>query len=88
MIASCIAESLDDGHNVKCPRCWRWHGVLENFGHEPGCALPEGRNPDREKLCDRCQKIILEHFPDHPSVPHIKAAVNAQVIKYTPSRAA
>lgn len=77
-----IVESMDDGHNVKCPRCWHWHGVIENFGH-----LPEDieANPKlaKEKLCDRCQKIILTHFPNHPSVPHIKAALEYQRKKYT-----
>lgn len=76
-------KSMDDGHNVKCPRCWHWHGVTENFGHEPGAVLPDGRNPDKEKLCDRCQQIILEEYPEHPAVPYIRAAQAAQKLKYT-----
>lgn len=72
---------MDDGHNVKCPRCWHWHGVTENFGH-----LPEeiSANPKlaKEKLCDKCQQIILTDFPNHSAVPHIKAALAAQKTKY------
>lgn len=59
-------ESMDDGRNVKCPRCWHWHGVIENF----------------DNLCDKCQKIILTDFPNHPSVPYIKSALEAQAKKY------
>ncbi len=73
--------SMNDGHNVKCPRCWHWHGVVENFGH-----LPEEGKADpslvKEKLCDKCQKIILEYYPDHPSVPFIKEALRKQKDKY------
>ena len=75
--------SIDDGRNVKCPRCWHWHGVVENFGHQPGTVLPNERNPDKEKLCDRCQQVILSDFPNHVSVPHIVAALSEQHRKYT-----
>lgn len=77
-----IVQSMDDGHNVKCPRCWHWHGVTENFGHLPEEieAKPELA---REKLCDKCQSVILRDFPDHPSAPHIRAALRAQHDKYT-----
>jgi len=34
-------------------------------------------------LCDKCQQIILEDFPDHPSVPHIRAALAEQLAHYT-----
>lgn len=75
-------ESMNDGHNVKCPRCWHWHGVVENFGH-----LPEeiAANPklEKEKLCDNCQKTILSDFPNHPAVPHIKSALLAQRARYS-----
>ena len=30
-----VVASMDDGHNAKCPRCWRWHGCNENFGWRP-----------------------------------------------------
>ena len=74
-------STMNDGRNVKCPRCWHWHGSVENFGH-----LPEEITADpklaKEKLCDSCQQTILRNFPDHPSVPHIHAALEAQRIKY------
>lgn len=72
----------DDPHIVKCPRCWHCHGVTENFGH-----LPEEIEADpslaKEKLCDNCQQIILNDYPNHPSVPYIKAALTAQREKYS-----
>ena len=71
-----IINLSGDGRSVKCPRCWHWHGAVENFGHEPG-------GNEREKLCDRCSQIILENFPKHPSVPHILLAQAAQREKYT-----
>lgn len=72
---------MNDGHNVKCPRCWRWHGVTENFGHLPEeiAARPELA---KEKLCDRCQAVILTDYPLHPSVVHIQAAMDRQMVKY------
>lgn len=60
------AISMDDGRNVKCPRCLHYHPVIENF----------------DNLCDRCQQILLTHFPNHPSVEHIKIALEKQRIKY------
>jgi hypothetical protein len=75
-------ESIADGHNVKCPRCWHWHGVTENFGHLPEEIVADPKLA-KEKLCDRCQQIILIDFPNHPSAAHIKAALAAQRDKYT-----
>jgi len=46
---------------LKCPRCKGLHSIHGNF----------------DDLCDPCQETILKHFPEHESVPHIKAA-NAQ----------
>lgn len=43
---------------VKCPRCYGRHHIHGNH----------------DDLCDSCIQIILKHFPDHPSAPHIKAA--------------
>lgn len=60
-------ESMNDGRNVKCPRCWHWHGVVENF----------------DGLCDKCQQTILTDFPDHESVPFVKSAIMKQRQKYT-----
>lgn len=50
----------------KCPRCWHYHTVREN----------------RDNLCDRCCLAIIEGWPDHESVPHIKAARARQRAKY------
>lgn len=61
-----IVESCDNGRNVKCPRCWHWHGVVENF----------------DNLCDDCQSVILKDFPDHESAPFIKESMQKQVEKY------
>ena len=44
---------------LKCPRCYGQHSVHGNF----------------DDLCDPCIKTILEYFPNHASVPHIKAAL-------------
>ena len=49
----------DDAAFVKCPRCYGRHSVHGNY----------------DDLCDRCQRTILMHFPNHASVPHIKAAL-------------
>lgn len=75
--------SMDNGHNVKCPRCWHWHGVTTNFGHEPGAVLPDNRDPDKEKLCDKCQYVIVTKFPNHPSIPFIKDALEKQKALFT-----
>lgn len=45
----------------KCPRCWHWHTIQRNY----------------DNLCDRCCKVLVEDFPDHESVPHIRAAMAA-----------
>ena len=42
-----------------CPRCYGEHSVRGNF----------------DNLCDGCVKTILEHFPEHESVPLITAAL-------------
>ncbi len=52
-----------DAEGVKCPRCKKTTAAGRfNF----------------DGLCDRCQELILEHFPDHESVPFIKASLEAQ----------
>lgn len=43
----------------KCPRCYGHHSVRDNF----------------DDLCDPCQQTIMENFPNHESVPYIKAAL-------------
>ena len=42
----------------KCPRCYGLHSTRGNF----------------DNLCDGCGNTILEYFPNHESVPHIKAS--------------
>lgn len=55
----CVDERKADPETyTKCPRCYGLHSVRGNF----------------DDLCDGCVKTILEHFPNHASVPHIKAA--------------
>lgn len=44
----------------KCPRCYGYHMTRGNF----------------DNLCDRCIEVILEHFPNHASVPFIMEAIN------------
>lgn len=36
---------------IKCPRCWNYHTVRCNY----------------DGLCDKCLRLIVEHFPaDYP----------------------
>ena len=53
------ARKADAETFAKCPRCYGLHSVRGNF----------------DNLCDTCQETILEHFPDHASVPFIRAAL-------------
>jgi hypothetical protein len=56
----CEKERRDNPDTYrKCPRCYGYHSIRGNF----------------DDLCDPCVKTILEHFPEHPSVPHIRAAM-------------
>lgn len=56
----CTEERKADPETyLRCPRCYGYHSVHGNF----------------DNLCDQCQQTILQHFPDHESVPHIKAAL-------------
>ena len=52
-------RKLDGEVYVKCPRCYAHHSIHGNF----------------DNLCDQCQKTILQHFPNHASVSHIKSAI-------------
>ena len=57
--------------HVKCPRCWHYtHAGIHNH----------------DGLCDRCCNVLLEAFPDHPSVPFIKANYDAQQAHYKISK--
>jgi len=65
-----IVTSLRDDPNYgKCPRCWHYHTVKENH----------------DCLCDRCSKVMVENWPDHPATPAIVANLEAQRAKYTVS---
>jgi len=54
------ARAQDSETYSKCPRCFCHHSIHGNF----------------DNLCDGCQRTILEHFPNHPSVKHIIEALN------------
>ena len=53
------ARKADPETYLRCPRCYGYHSVHGNF----------------DNLCDQCQQTIMQYFPDHESVPHIKAAL-------------
>jgi hypothetical protein len=54
---------------VKCPRCWHYHYVRENY----------------DNLCDRCCRTILDDHPEFnlEVTEGIKIAIEKQKIKYT-----
>lgn len=58
--------SIERALGVKCPRCWKYHTVADNF----------------MDLCDACGITICKDYPEHEAVPHIKAAYRAQRDKY------
>ena len=55
-----VVRSLaNDPNYVKCPRCWHYtHEGLHNY----------------DNLCDRCCNVLVNHWPNHESVPRILAA--------------
>lgn len=62
-----VTSLANDPNYAKCPRCWHYtHEGIENY----------------DGLCDRCCRVLADNFPDHPAVPHMKAAINAQCKKY------
>ena len=50
----------------KCPRCGLYHLMEFNYDH----------------LCDRCCHVLVDDFPDHESVPGIKACYASQRFKW------
>lgn len=52
-----IVRSLaNDPDYTKCPRCWHYtHEGLHNH----------------DGLCDRCCRVLIDHYPNHESVAHI-----------------
>ena len=70
-LPSVVVRSLrDDPDWVKCPRCWHYHTIKDNYDH----------------LCDRCCLALIEGWPDHPSTPHIVALRAAQQSQFGPTR--
>lgn len=57
-----VRSILHDPNWVKCERCRHFHTVKLNF----------------DNLCDRCCHSILEGWPEHWSVPFIKASFASQ----------
>lgn len=90
-----VTSMSSDEHAVKCPRCWHWHHIADNYGHTDDeiaaddakyLVMERKKNEtalSREKLCDRCQQIILDDYPEHESVPFIKATIQKQLNKWT-----
>lgn len=65
---ACVVRAVrDDPNYVKCPRCWKYHTVKQNH----------------DGLCDGCCKVLVECFPDHPSIPDITANLSAQRDKFS-----
>lgn len=62
-----LAVHVSMAQGEKCPRCWHYHTVRDNH----------------DSLCDRCCLAVLEGWPNHESVPHIKAARAKQAAKYS-----
>jgi hypothetical protein len=52
--------------DLVCPRCRNFHFLRDTF----------------DNLCDGCVGVILKNFPDHESVPYIKAAIEKERLKY------
>lgn len=64
-----IRSVADDPNYAKCPRCWHYtHSGISNYN----------------SLCDRCCRVLLDHWPDHESVPHIKENWDKQGFRTSP----
>lgn len=61
-----VFYARDTIDNIKCPRCKRYHVILDNY----------------DNLCDRCIVALVNDFPDHESVPFILKSIKEQVQKY------
>lgn len=60
------AKSIrDDPEYVLCPRCRQYYGIW---------STP----PNYDNLCDRCCSVLVQAFPDHPSVPLIVSTLRGQ----------
>lgn len=56
--------------------------MVDNFGNLPEEVAIDPKLAT-ERLCDRCQDVILKDYPEHPSVPYIRQALARQLAKYT-----
>ncbi len=59
-----ITAEVTPSQGIKCPRCWNYHTVRENH----------------DGLCDRCLRLIAEHWAD--DYPEAAANWQAQKVKY------
>lgn len=62
---SFLVEVQSLAHNydyVKCPRCWHYHTIKINH----------------DGLCDRCCRVMLQNFQNHPSTPLIAKSLEMQ----------
>jgi hypothetical protein len=57
MMTKVIVTRCESLGMVKCPRCQRWGYNDLNYDH----------------LCNRCMRVLLDEYKDHPSVPLILA---------------
>ena len=61
----------DDPCAVKCPRCWKWHHVVTNT--RASVASIKDTPPECQVLCDSCESVLLEAYPEHCSSLLIRA---------------
>lgn len=50
-----VEAAKDDPRMRKCPRCWRWHGIVTNTPWQG----------EREVFCDRCEAVLLNDHKSH-----------------------
>ncbi len=62
-----VTSLRDDPQFCKCPRCWHYHAVKENY----------------DELCDRCCHVLVEAWPEHDAIPGIQESWERQRAKYT-----
>lgn len=60
------AKSIkNDPEYIQCPRCFFYTSIV---------ASP----PNYDGLCNRCCRVLVNGFPDHPSVPNILSTLKIQ----------
>lgn len=55
----------NDPEYIQCPRCFFYTSIV---------ASP----PNYDGLCNRCCRVLVNGFPDHPSVPNILSTLKIQ----------